>query len=396
MRKISEGRAVASQSSVKPNEVDILWEYLPSVFEVATLPSSWDDEWIAVSIGSPETAAAEGDLEALLFAPTDAPLAGLGRRVDFSHNLPQELSGHFPGALQKNWSSPYPPPDAFGFYLPFHYFYPRWWGIYLLAEGVVELGRLLYGISDGKLTEADSMVVSRVFLFGHEQYHHSVESMATRLEITHRLPIYKSGFEAFYQHTALTDAWLEEALANAHGYRRVKKVFGRAKWNIIEGPLRGYISGCPPGYRKGLDYVTDSEFKEGEAELAEGGHKASHLATPEAHERLWTAFGHGFHPFRKRGSHVVYLVHSGSPLSERAGLAGRFLRYRELAIRLKESGCSFERQGKGSHEIWRNQSGDTFSVPRHPGDLKRGTLSGILKQAGLQMGVEEFLHPVAT
>ena len=39
--------------------------------------------------------------------------------------------------------SPYPPPDALAFYLPFHYFHPVWWGVYLLLEGVERLATFI-------------------------------------------------------------------------------------------------------------------------------------------------------------------------------------------------------------------------------------------------------------
>jgi hypothetical protein len=49
---------------------------------------------------------------------------------------------------------------------------------------------------------------------------------------------------------------------------------------------------------------------------------------------------------------------------------------------LSESGCRFERQGKGDHEIWFSPlTGIRFSVD---GKIKsRHTANGVLKQAGL-------------
>ena len=64
--------------------------------------------------------------------------------------------------------------------------------------------------------------------------------------------------------------------------------------------------------------------------------------------------------------------------------------YAELTRKLRELGCVFKRQAKGSHEIWQSPSGQRFPVPRHPGDLRKGTLAKIIKQAGFQMSVAEF------
>jgi predicted RNA binding protein YcfA (HicA-like mRNA interferase family) len=252
----------------------------------------------------------------------------------------------------------------------------------------------LHRNAGGQLSETDCRTGARIFLFGHEQYHHSVESFATRLEITHRLPTYKTGFEDFYQRTRGTSDWLEEALANTNGYRRVMKAYVKepAKKRVLAEALQNYIENSGPGYDQGMKYVKKSPFDNGEAKLAETGHRESSLNTPEADLGLWKSFAHGFHPFRKRGSHVVYLVHRNSGIPQITALPGRYLRYREVVRRLKELGCFFVREGKGSHEIWSGPNQRTFPIPRHPGDLKRGTLSGILSQAGIQIGVEEFLR----
>lgn len=52
--------------------------------------------------------------------------------------------------------------------------------------------------------------------------------------------------------------------------------------------------------------------------------------------------------------------------------------------------CQWHRDGDGSHQIWKTPTGATFPVPRHPGDLKPGTLLKILKLAGLSMSLQEF------
>jgi len=56
--------------------------------------------------------------------------------------------------------------------------------------------------------------------------------------------------------------------------------------------------------------------------------------------------------------------------------------YRELAEILREAGCRFERQGKGSHEIWYSPiTQRTFTVPTNIDG--RPLANAILKQAGL-------------
>lgn len=56
--------------------------------------------------------------------------------------------------------------------------------------------------------------------------------------------------------------------------------------------------------------------------------------------------------------------------------------YRRLTALLKDAGCYFLRQGKGSHEIWFSPiSNRGFTVPEN---IKlKTTANGVLKDAGL-------------
>jgi predicted RNA binding protein YcfA (HicA-like mRNA interferase family) len=53
----------------------------------------------------------------------------------------------------------------------------------------------------------------------------------------------------------------------------------------------------------------------------------------------------------------------------------------ELIKILKEHGWQIMRQGK--HEIWGN-GGLTIPIPRHKGDIPKGTADNILRRAGIQ------------
>jgi len=62
----------------------------------------------------------------------------------------------------------------------------------------------------------------------------------------------------------------------------------------------------------------------------------------------------------------------------------------EVIRKLRRAGFVFDRQAKGSHEIWWNpQTRARTTVPHHPSDLPEGTLRAILRQA--RLSVEEFL-----
>mgnify|MGYP003382719721 CR=1 FL=1 len=66
------------------------------------------------------------------------------------------------------------------------------------------------------------------------------------------------------------------------------------------------------------------------------------------------------------------------------------LTYREVVARLRQAGFVFDRQAKGSHEIWYNPAThQRTTVPNHPGSIPRGALRAIIREAGLS--VDEFL-----
>ena len=57
--------------------------------------------------------------------------------------------------------------------------------------------------------------------------------------------------------------------------------------------------------------------------------------------------------------------------------------YRDLTKILRENDCDFDRQGQGSHEIWRcRTNGRKFTVPTKI--KSRHTANEALKQAGLE------------
>lgn len=67
------------------------------------------------------------------------------------------------------------------------------------------------------------------------------------------------------------------------------------------------------------------------------------------------------------------------------------MNYRTVTECLRRRGFVFDRNAKGSHEIWFHPTTRRrTTVPHHPGDIPRGTLRAIIRQTGLS--VDEFLH----
>ena len=65
--------------------------------------------------------------------------------------------------------------------------------------------------------------------------------------------------------------------------------------------------------------------------------------------------------------------------------------YRQFVKKLKQLGFAFDRQAKGSHEIWFHPVRDrAVTVPKHSGKtFKKGTLRGMIKDSGFP--VSQFL-----
>lgn len=63
----------------------------------------------------------------------------------------------------------------------------------------------------------------------------------------------------------------------------------------------------------------------------------------------------------------------------------------DVIRKLKRVGFVFDRQARGSHEIWWNPKTHLrTTIPHHPGDLPEGTLRAILHQA--KVDVDKFLE----
>lgn len=66
------------------------------------------------------------------------------------------------------------------------------------------------------------------------------------------------------------------------------------------------------------------------------------------------------------------------------------MNYREFTRKLRRLGCEFERQAKGSHEIWINpQNGKTTAIPNWEAkELRTGLIRNVLRD--LEIDPKEF------
>lgn len=384
------------------DDLDLLRAQLPELFDDLALPDGWESDWAFTQVSQPERfepvetidLPADGGIEAILAGETsdEGSADGGGPAVP-------GFRDRFPGVPESFDRGGPPPPDAIAFYLPFHHFHPVWWGVYFVADGVRSLGQHLVQFSGGRLTMLEAITVARVFAYGHEAFHHQVECFATRLEVTHREPLYRIGFNALYKRTASGPDCIEEALASAHGYRRVKEIAFRKpnrawKRRVALDALGEYIRRSPPGYNRALEFVDDDMFIHARNKFAESNQQECLPEIKSVGPDVWRLSPFAFAGISRSVSRVNYTVSRNSPLYSRLRATGLFLRYRDVTERLRDkAGCVFIRQN-GGHAIWRSPTGQVFPVPCHPGDLARGTLRKIITQAGLDVSLSEFASGV--
>ena len=90
---------------------------------------------------------------------------------------------------------------------------------------------------------------------------------------------------------------------------------------------------------------------------------------------------------------IVHLLRHGEVHNPDGILYGRLagFKYKDVARKLRTLGFTFDRQARGSHEIWRHEvSGRKATLVRHVRPIEEGTLRSILRQAAID--VDEFLR----
>lgn len=331
----------------------------------------------------------------------DAPSNGHGRPV--SDPVPGAGRPGTPGALRPRpqQQDVVTPPDCHAFYLPWHYFTQRNWGIYLLVEGIEVFGGLIEATARLGLTAAEARQVAKTFLFHHEAYHNAVETFAVRLEVTHREPCYKSGFQKLYRSGFALCSVHEEGLATAYAVNKVQShAFAglrdpqvrRLKRQIAAKALMALIGAMPPEYASALKLLPRAAvFNKGEQLFQECAHAQALPAIPGAKPTLWAAALHSMGPSLQRNRSFSYLIQRSHP-AVRDLLSVRYLsvKRKDFLQRLRAA-VGGEEVGGGRHPKWQASGGKRVPVPSGT-DLNSYTCAQILKQLGLSQGIREFMQ----
>ena len=299
------------------DKIHILFEQLPEVFgidkEIIKDPH-FEDRWFFVP---KDEFIDDRDNESYVGRSIDAPPGN-----DFKNliDLRETFSEHSTTYTPWDLKDAHPPTDALGFYLPFHYGYPKWWGIYLIYEGCVGLGVLIKDSDrSGKISTEQAFNAASNFIYHHEYYHHRIESFATRLEMTHRKPIFIDGIKRNKEKYKNSIDHIEETLANTYAYLKIKDEYKRKKGkNEILLGLRSFMERQPIEYRESLNYLSTKKFKDLETDLFERYHLEIY---PNKDDHLWDGIWNVAGGF-SRGignikSHVKYMIERDSTYAER-------------------------------------------------------------------------------
>jgi hypothetical protein len=165
--------------------------------------------------------------------------------------------------------------DTCAWYQPIHFFCADW-GIFIkescVLSAAADISRFFWRPVPTHLRRvyANACIRAAVYVyFLHEHYHHKIECLGIRLEVASAQPWYVPYFRRVYSPSLGTDHVLEESLANADAFRRLRepRYLRSISVGVTEATQR-YLSArfpsAPPGYRKAVDFLTDKKFDDGE------------------------------------------------------------------------------------------------------------------------------------
>lgn len=169
--------------------------------------------------------------------------------------------------------------DVCAWYQAIH-FYGYDWGIFIRTDCVVDMATRIGSQLDVRggvppWIAHNLLRAALVVLYFHEHFHHKVESFGLRVHVAARRPVYVSYKDKVYIPALGKDELLEEALANADAYRRLRRAsdsrYARVLGRKVVAATRAYLqesfAKSPPGYRCASSYFGDEDYKTGEHKL---------------------------------------------------------------------------------------------------------------------------------
>lgn len=279
-------------------------------------------------------------------------------------------------------------------YCPIHFF-RHGWGIYIREQCILDLALDIALYVNWRRVNAPRAAIylqllrsAFYILFLHEQFHHKVESLGFRLLIatgSDRYRVYKANV---YRASYLTKDCLEESIANAESYRRLRETryANRVDGEIRDGLrryLKGSMRGQPPGYKQGLNYLTDKDYRDGlhklQSQILDG---ALSPTTPPQH---WVLAPNMITALAGIDEEIYVVLPQGtSPIFPPASIdPGPTTSTRRLAVALsKHYGYHHVSGGKGSHVKLIKPGSQTIILPGNRAVLSPGVVKEALSAIG--------------
>jgi hypothetical protein len=281
--------------------------------------------------------------------------------------------------------------EAFGWYLPWHYYSESTWGIYLHAERLEEMSFTVWQEASRSVSvpfELAAMLVVRT-VYDHEMFHAMVEAAASFLEIGAVTPKYQPYHANVYNPLWGTSDCREEALANYSASRlwdsyrpHLYRGFPRSAVNAVLAALTESMNLSAPGYRDWQAGNASSTWRTLATELIAGvPHSTAQSSAIPAESLLNEAI-----PVDISSCDVpVYVYGSSATLSAMMAMPSCFgvPSRRELCKALKHLGYEpTAGRGKGSHELWTKSEKQAIPIPRTD-PVSRTVFGTFLSQCGI-------------
>jgi predicted RNA binding protein YcfA (HicA-like mRNA interferase family) len=175
-------------------------------------------------------------------------------------------------------------------------------------------------------------------------------------------------------------------LANATA---LKETWKKLRDSKVDKALTNYVAECPPGYDQGNKFRR--VFDNIRCHFAEKNHHVCLPQLPAKDPEIWKTAPQLFRGIANIKSRVNYVLSRSSTLAARLPFRP-CLPPNKVVKKLRDLvGLEKVREG-GRHAIWKTAAGNLVEIPRHARDLGRGLLRSILRQADVDMGLDEFLR----
>jgi hypothetical protein len=151
------------------------------------------------------------------------------------------------------------------FYWSFRY--DCYWGIYVDVDALQDFAIQMFGGLRGQFTDCDLLRLALGKVFQHELFHYRTDMAAALMEFIAQSPVYLP-----YRNTPRN---LEEALANAYAWHRLRSVRPNRHGSSLPAPVRAWLpyleqgmNNQPSGYRDWGRYRKRADFEAGLRRLA--------------------------------------------------------------------------------------------------------------------------------